>query len=896
MRLVQPMAEPRRATLLQLAIGASMAVLPVLLAVLLVVAVLRPAEAPGEDAGAERYENVRLVAALQTFEQAIVPRARVVQGPPDAAALLDGLPECRAEWAASDGRWDALLRGLGLRDPQAPAPAQRHAARLAEIDQALARFSTRDNRRVQGPVGLDAGRWFVAARQALQVPLRPPGQQERRFQLRCADLAAAIAALGRDGGRMIEALAWRGTEPAAVVARWRPDQLMQVPARTLARSNPWGGLPGCVYLGAAGAAGGFAPTHYLAAGRDRAQAMCADAVMAGAAAARPSPAGPPGPSAGADDPDWSVPPALSALLAPLDTIRRPSGTLYRAYTEPAAEPSPLERWVGGQAPADPTGYRYGPNRITLDGAVVDVGFSVDLTIDPALQALAQKTAACYTGQQAACRMLGIARREDGRQPVGHRLLERAVVRMAAVAVVDVDSGRIEALAGALSPCARQELDGPGRGRECDARLPYPVRFRGDALLNPAVHHDAMPASTIKPIMAMAFLTDPQVGARWLAAEQAAMRSPEAAPVAGLRAELMRSASKAFLDRMFCADRGYADCDRPQRIQAAAARLGWNTGCSQAGEACGRSDLLFGRPLDAGAEAGRVRPLAAPVAYGRLLVEPADPALGAAFRLTADPSPVPAAARQCAAGADAVRPSDDDWEKCRVAGAVDAVAEGWGQGNARATALGAAGMMAALAAAANGQPELRRPHLVRGLRGVGERGAPLESAVLRWSLAAPEPMTLPREPAEVILNGLSWSHRAGTARLACEQVFDARTCSRIDWIAGKTGTPTFPNDARTLDELGRLCRARDTAAAAAATAVRHETACGPLRPYKWYVAAWRPPGGDGRWTKAIAVLTERNWVAQTGRIHGAGDQGPNPAAEIALQIAARQLGALPAAKP
>jgi hypothetical protein len=67
------------------------------------------------------------------------------------------------------------------------------------------------------------------------------------------------------------------------------------------------------------------------------------------------------------------------------------------------------------------------------------------------------------------------------------------------------------------------------------------------------------------------------------------------------------------------------------------------------------------------------------------------------------------------------------------------------------------------------------------------------------------------------------------------------------------------------------------------------ACGALRPYKWYVAAYRTDAGSQRWTKVIGVLTERNWVADTGRIHGAGDHGPNPAAEIALQIAARHAG-------
>jgi hypothetical protein len=33
------------------------------------------------------------------------------------------------------------------------------------------------------------------------------------------------------------------------------------------------------------------------------------------------------------------------------------------------------------------------------------------------------------------------------------------------------------------------------------------------------------------------------------------------------------------------------------------------------------------------------------------------------------------------------------------------------------------------------------------------------------------------------------------------------------------------------------------------------------------------------------------VQRTGLVHGVGDHGPNPSAEIALQIAARQVGAI-----
>ena len=576
-----------------------------------------------------------------------------------------------------------------------------------------------------------------------------------------------------------------------------------------------------------------------------------------------------------DDPRWKLPPSLAVMLQPLETLHRPAGALYRAYTEPATD-------------ATSGRYTYGPNRIAIGGSAVDVGFSIDLTIDPEVQALAQQTTACYTGRAEICRALGMQRKEDGSGAVGRSMLEHAMVRMAAVAVIDVASGRIEALAGSLSPCTREEYDGPGRSTRCDRRLPQPPRYRPDALLNPAVFHDAMPASTIKPIMAAAFLSDPVVGARWLAAEQAEIaRAPKGLPSSqSLRAQLMRSDSARFLDRMFCADKGFAACDRPWAVQAMARAFGWNAGCTSPHDDCGKRDLLFGRSADVLGDGG-VAPLAMDVPYGRLLAEPAGGRLGAPFGLRPRTALDTAKVRQCAAGADGQRGSTDDWEKCRGAIVVDVAAEGWGQGHARASALGSAGMMAMLAAAANGQTEVRKPHLVQALRGTGPaRSSVLQSAVMRWSMDEPEANAIAPAAAEVILSGLSFGHRAGTSRLACEQVFDARSCQEIDWIAGKTGTPTFPNDDRTLDDLKRLC-------AAGGTRTREDRlACGPLRAYKWYVAAYRTDRNDPRWTKVIGVLTERNWVASTGRIHGAGDHGPNPAAEIAMQIAGRHVGALP----
>jgi hypothetical protein len=309
------------------------------------------------------------------------------------------------------------------------------------------------------------------------------------------------------------------------------------------------------------------------------------------------------------------------------------------------------------------------------------------------------------------------------------------------------------------------------------------------------------------------------------------------------------------------------------------------GCDEARLDCGKQDVLFGRAVDTIADA--TRPLSTTVAYGRLLAEPRGGRLGAPLQFTAPMKLDRDIVRRCAFGADGRRGSDDDWEKCRGGHVVDVVAEGWGQGHARASALGVAGMMATLAAAANGQTQIHRPHLVASLHGVN--GA-LQPAMPGWGLADAQPGRVSRDVAEVILDGLSYGHRAGTSRTACEQVFDAKSCRGMEWLAGKTGTPSFPSDGLSLDDILRLCGPAD-----AATRPAHP-ACGSLRPYKWDVAAYRDPKTGGPWTKVVAVLSERNWLVRGGHVHGAGDHGPNPSAEIAMQIAGRHVGLIAGTAP
>ncbi len=133
-----------------------------------------------------------------------------------------------------------------------------------------------------------------------------------------------------------------------------------------------------------------------------------------------------------------------------------------------------------------------------------------------------------------------------------------------------------------------------------------------------------------------------------------------------------------------------------------------------------------------AAATRSRRRTTAVAYGRLLSEPAGNRLGAPMHLMPPTTLDAEILRRCSLGPDGRRLSDDDWERCRGGAVVDVVAEGWGQGHARASALGVAGMMATLAAAANGATRVPHPHLIESVHGVvarADRSRPRRFAAL-----------------------------------------------------------------------------------------------------------------------------------------------------------------------
>src|SRR4029450_1856824 len=103
------MAEKRASTLLGFAVAAAAAVVPVLLLVLVMVGVahpIAPSAAPARNA--DRHVSVLHLAALKTFERAIVRRKSVQVGPPSAILLLDRVPQCSRAWGGRGGTPDRL--------------------------------------------------------------------------------------------------------------------------------------------------------------------------------------------------------------------------------------------------------------------------------------------------------------------------------------------------------------------------------------------------------------------------------------------------------------------------------------------------------------------------------------------------------------------------------------------------------------------------------------------------------------------------------------------------------------------------------------------------------------------------------------------------------------------
>ncbi|HMW30835.1 MAG TPA: hypothetical protein PKE44_14845 [Plasticicumulans sp.] len=491
-----------------------------------------------------------------------------------------------------------------------------------------------------------------------------------------------------------------------------------------------------------------------------------------------------------------------------------------------------------------------------------VGRHLWLTLDPGVQQKAQITAACYSGQAAACARCGWCVARHARE-----MYENARARSVGILVVKASDGAILGLGSASSACYVERQQGRPAGADCPALPDDKARLHR---LDNQVEEAEMPGS----------LNKPQLAAALLAAQTLHAQERRALP------DILRSSdTEAMIDLVLCRA---ADFDlacirrRLAALERVLASTGWNAGC-RAGEACRpQLDLLGGLAPRAG-EAPLLRAayrenalhvrsaaLAYPVFAGRLL-------------RTAD-------GRSLAERVDQLRPEDlrdcarqagkQRWRGCQGADLVNLLAELFGQGNALATPLGIAESWLHLAAAANGAAQAAAPHLLAAVQ---------ESSGERRPVAPLTPTGLAQHDARSILGALEGVHRSasGTAFTACRNAVSAGGVLRCaatggPRIAGKTGTPLFPADRLTLDEWRQQCAAARQAPDNAQT--RRVAAACRLRPIKWF-AALAAPTAQAPFDTLLVVKVERNWRRSSQRVDAAGDRGPdgNVAAEIGLAL-------------
>ncbi len=788
-----------------------------------------------QQTAARDHEPAKTRAAMMALFAAIEPAAVSPAAPPDATALAALVPSC-----------SKLGKHKNL-------PIMEDLAEQLELVQQQLTLQTAvdgvHNAPLRNHYQLNVSKWAQAVLSG---------------KVECQHAAQALRMVaGPRGAALLAQAQWqehqRRPAPGLSTSEHAAQAPVQLAARSLAQGDPWRGWPGCIWVGGLKPDG---PAYYVSpAGRATwGKLLCEqDGIKpAGARTVAAAELAVTGTTLPKDHPTWVIPKDLGVLLTELERLRLPEGRLYENYA--ATLPS-------------------GSNRRTVGRNEVDVGFNIHLTIDPRTQSITQQVAECYTGNVAACALAGIDFNKVGaaQGPGAKAMWEQAAARMTAVAVIDVASGRIEALASAHTPCYAQENDGAGRGPGC---LPLWTRAqrRPDALLNHAVFADYMPGSTVKPIMASVFFEDASSNS------------------ANLSFWLAKSDTNRFNEELFCysakSGQNGAACDRPARVQQRAASLGWNADCTdQPSFRCASADLLFGRRLSAVLETSDDAPLPTPAAplqrsmlAGRLFVSSTATPRGNAHRLAELPSFNAKVAESCRAKNGVWRASN-----CASAQFKPLINEAGGQGQARSTALGVATMLARLTAAANGAQEMRRPYLVAQV--TDAKGKPVATAATRGdasgasALAEAEPIGVKPEVAQAVLNALARGSQPldndndGTGHMICKHVFGPRCAKAGARFAGKTGTPSFTFYRRTYAYAANFCRANP----------RHEDCF--EKPVKWYVAAYKTSSGpQAKYDKVIAVMSERNWFlpgkelagGMQGQLHGMNELN-NVSAEIGMQV-------------
>lgn len=475
------------------------------------------------------------------------------------------------------------------------------------------------------------------------------------------------------------------------------------------------------------------------------------------------------------------------------------------------------------------------------------GRHLTLRLTPAVQDRAQITAACYSGDTAACqncKWCNIGTAAD--------MFEQARARAVGILVLDAHTGGIEAAASAYTPCYGLQQQGNPPAPDCPV-LPNTLVRHLDRMENQAIEQTAKPGSITKIVIAVGL-------------QKAGLHSTE---VAALPDILTHSRTADLIDIVMCKTQDFEPVCAKRRLTAVAdtaVTMGWNHDV----------DLLGAYQLP-GLQAQRFT--------GRLLSH------------SRGSSMISAATKVAFTRATLHDCSKKHWRNCKGEQLVNLVAELFGTGEALVSPVGVGNALLQLAASANSQTLAPQVHLVQSAQDNTGKTVSVQAVLTKAaSLAQTDP----------VLQGLLKTATQGTARSACLAAASAMPGSLLPcaapvggWsqpalrIAGKTGTPVFSADqgdkkSLSLNQWRAHCRkirvglaALDKESQTRISLLNEAGKCN-MTPTKWYAFLTSAPGSK-TWDKVIVVLAERNWNQQTGLIDSPNDNGANVAAEIGLAL-------------
>lgn len=688
-----------------------------------------------------------------------------------------------------------------------------------------------------------------AQAQGLELPLQEgqeaptsPAGDTARAAFRCNSFYAALnwLNLDSDSGNRLAALRWQEQMPRRTNRLSNLDgqaRFADFAGEKNRQSDPWGGVPGCVFVQSEKGYGVLPPSR-----NDRVSSkLCAGALK-----------------------------ALQATVPQSEPVS-PEAAAARKKVEAR---SPLEQYMDaklgrgvlpinasllrGSARTVKGAEEAGTRMEILDNTVLQSPHAIS-TIRPAEQQVLQGLVECYTGNSGAC---------VGAKPDMKGYYEQAPARMAGALLVDIRTGEIVAAASADTACYRSDNSGAVRDRLKCPDLPSPPSYNPTLLDNHALYYGYQPGSLVKPLMALGMMEDPGFKA-------AVLRNPSV-----METNLQKSSSDNFLDDFLCADKGFINCDRYVHAFKIAERLGFNRDCiAQLSWGCAQYGLLQGwpQPVD-----DNTHPETTRYTAGIWGMESLVNGTEGRRRQYVVGSFDPEKAKIC---------SEARWmvvanvKGATMTGCKDPVLNqlrnfGLGQGDTRATPLGIAMVWAQLGNVDAGRSAVAAPHLFR--QAFVMNGTAIEKiAPSTYSTKA----SLDPQSVRVILAGMRKSS-IGTAKNECMHAFGSEgSCGSLEWIAGKTGTPGTsrwlrPGDGNdTARKWWRACGrpmvpfmtfkpfVQDLSSEEEESTEDLDPRTGisqgscSYQPVKWYAALVGDPLNPATrdWRYALVVVVQRNWL-------------------------------------